>query len=123
MRYLWIVVVALIAALGAGCSTVSTSPTTTVKHHSTTSTTLSTAAITPGATDKTACASYLALKAQSKPTGADIRSTIKALHKAEYKKLRTQGAKLGAALLANDKAKATAAGAKISNFCSRMGLG
>jgi hypothetical protein len=124
MRYLWIVGVAVLAALGAGCSTVSSSPTTTKAHHSTTPTTASTGPITPGPKDKTACTSLKTLAADGKSaTPAELRSTLKAVRHADYKRLHTLGGEWAHAVVDGKTSAITKYKAKITAICTRMGLG
>lgn len=125
MRYLWIVGVAVLAALGAGCSTVSSSPTTTTKaHHSTTPTTASTGPITPGPKDKTACTSLKSLEADGKSaTPAELRSTLKAVRHADYKRLHTLGGEWAHAVVDSKTSEIAKYKTKITDICTRMGLG
>lgn len=118
MRYLWIVGVAVVAVLGAGCSTVSSSPTTTAAgHHSTGST-------TPGSKNKTACASFKQfVAAGTSATKAEIKSTLKALRHSESKTLRYVATRWGGAIEKGKTSKANADKAKIAEICSRLGLG
>ena len=113
----------LVAVLAAGCSSGSSSPSTTAKK--TTKTTLSAGSATnPGPKDKAACADYAALKASgTTPTKAEYRKLIKDLRHAEYKKLRSQGIRLGKAILAKNSAHVTTALDHISATCTTMGLG
>jgi len=119
----------VLAALGAGCSTVSSSPTTTTKsHHSTTPTTASTGPITPGPKDKTACAGLKSLEADgTSVTPAELRSGLKAIRHANYKRLRTLGGEWSHAVVSgksSDKASEIAKyKTRITDICTRMGLG
>ncbi len=116
----------MLAALGAGCSTVSSSPTTTTTkaHHSTTPTTASTGPITPGAKDKTACASLKTLVADgASVTPTELRSTLKAVRHADYKRLRTLGSKWSEAVVKGKSSEIASYKTKVTAICTRMGLG
>jgi hypothetical protein len=124
MRYLWIAGVAAVAALGAGCSTVSSSPTTTTAGHHSTATTSATGSITPGPKDKTACASFKQVEAAgTSVTHAEIKSTLKELRHSENKTLRYIGTLWGGAVEIGKTSKANTDKTKIADICSRMGLG
>ena len=121
MRNLWILAIVTIAALGAGCSSGSGSTATTAAHHAT-ATTVGTAAITPGARDKVACASFVSLKtAGSSATKAQIRTTLKELRKANDKQLRAEANKWGRALVAGKKG-GSGTTAAVTQICKDMGL-
>ena len=114
----------MLAGLGAGCSTVSSSPTTTTAHHSTTATTASTGPITPGPKDKTACASVKSLETDgSSATTADLRSTLKAVRHADYKRLHTLGGEWAHAVVSKKTSAVAKYKTKIDDICTRMGLG
>ena len=120
MRNLWILAIVTIAALGAGCSSGSGSTATTA--HQATATTIGTAAITPGARDKVACASFVSLKtAVSSATKAQIRTTLKELRKANDKQLRAEANKWGRALVAGKKV-GSGTTAAVTQICKDMGL-
>jgi len=120
MRNLWILAIVTIAALGAGCSSGSGSTATTA--HQATATTIGTAAITPGARDKVACASFVSLKtAGSSATKAQIRTTLKELRKANDKQLRAEANKWGRALVAGKKV-GSGTTAAVTQICKDMGL-
>ena len=139
MRSLWIGGIVLLALVGAGCSSGSSSPTTTVKHRAatsttkgakgSTSTTVSKGPLTPTSEDKAACAAYASAKAtpgaDTKATAAQIRATLKALKNASYKPLHNYAKEWAGAIVGKhpSKAKAKKAEKRITRICARMGLG
>lgn len=126
----------MVAVLSAGCAfpisgsntttTAGKTAATTGKGTSTTSTSIVVGSLTPQPADKTACASFNALKADGKKvTKAELQETIKTVREATNRQLQGAAKRWGGSLAGKKKdAKdgAKKAEAKIKVVCTKMGL-
>jgi hypothetical protein len=122
MRSLWIGGIIVLGLLGAGCSSGNGATTTTTKGHSATATTAGKGPIKPTAKDKKACTAFNGLKADAKPTAAEIRTALDAVLKAGHGQLRSAGKVWAVALVHKSKTAAAHDQARIAAICTRMGL-